>query len=99
MLPYAAASWRALTQWEPQYAPTAEQAALDRLAAYEAGVPHGARRRPESEAARVVVCTLMCSSPCRAALGPGQPAKQHSRQPQVIHCVAQPSLHVLDIHT
>ena len=68
-LPYAAPPWCARAEWEPQYAPTAEQAALDRLAAYAAGVPHGARRRPRSEAARVLVGTCVCLSPCPAAWG------------------------------
>jgi len=52
-MPYAAPLCCARAEWEPQYAPTAEQAALDRLAAYEAGIPHGARRRPRS---KVCVC-------------------------------------------
>lgn len=34
------ASWWS-AEWTPMYTPTAEQAEVDRAAAYEAGVPHG----------------------------------------------------------
>ena len=42
--PVVQADGGVLSRWEPMYAPTPEQAAADRKAAYEAGVPHGAPR-------------------------------------------------------
>jgi len=88
----------ARAEWEPQYAPTAEQAALDRLAAYEAGVPHGARRRPRSK-------VRVCWSAPACARGPAPPPEgQRSMQSRAagspdVSPVEKPSVRVQDIFT